>query len=206
MVCTRCGNTIADNTIVCPACGAVNPQPQTHAEPSTSYGQYAPGSQEEHISSGASSISPQAGRATPHQAGYSSPHASHPGYAPAYNAAPLYRQATFAQGFTVSNKNDTALIAEIILSLFGIFGVGWLMARETTVGIILLVCSFLIYWPLMLLGTVFTLGIGLVCLGPLAIGAIILNILLLNSVLKRKAASFILVPPSQQQMPPQYHP
>ncbi|MBV9707160.1 MAG: zinc-ribbon domain-containing protein, partial [Chloroflexi bacterium] len=36
-----------------------------------------------------------------------------------------------------------ALLKEIILSLLGIFGVGWLVAGETTVGIVLLVASFL---------------------------------------------------------------
>ncbi|MBV9231644.1 MAG: hypothetical protein JOZ18_20205 [Chloroflexi bacterium] len=127
-------------------------------------------------------------------------------YSPSYQAAPPYQAIPInyppASSFTVSNKNDSALIAEIILSLFGIFGVGWLMAGETTVGIILLVCSIVLYWPIVLVGTVATIGVGLICLGPLAIGAIILNALLLNNLLKRKAAQFVVMPPPP--MPPQY--
>jgi hypothetical protein len=99
------------------------------------------------------------------------------------------------RGTTFSNKNDGALVAEIILSLFGLFGIGWLMAGETTVGLILLICSIIIYWPVMILGTIFTFGFGLLCLGPLAIAAIIVNIILLNNVLNRKAAKFIVTPP-----------
>lgn len=98
-------------------------------------------------------------------------------------------------GATFSNKNDGALVAEIILSLFGLFGIGWLMAGETTVGVILLICSVIIYWPIMILGTIFTFGIGLLCLGPIAIAAIIVNIILLNNVLNRKAAKFVVMPP-----------
>jgi hypothetical protein len=109
--------------------------------------------------------------------------------------------------YTATNSNNNALVVEIILSLLGIFGVGWLLAKETTVGIILLACSILVYWPLIFLGTVFTFGLGLICLGPMAIAAIIINIVLLNSILKRKAAQCIYSqqPPSQHipPMPPQ---
>jgi TM2 domain-containing membrane protein YozV len=87
-----------------------------------------------------------------------------------------------------TDKTDSALVAEIILSLFGIFGIGWLMAGETAIGVILLLGSFFFYWPVILLGAVVTDGFGLICLGPLAIGAIILNIVLLSSVLRHKAA------------------
>ncbi|GCE11598.1 hypothetical protein KTT_14570 [Tengunoibacter tsumagoiensis] len=100
----------------------------------------------------------------------------------------------------MSNKNDTALIAEIVLSLVGIFGVGWLMAGETTVGVLLLLGSFLLYWPLVILALIFTLGLGIFCLVPMAVGAIILNALLLNGVLNRKAMRFLILhgpPPSQ---------
>jgi TM2 domain-containing membrane protein YozV len=101
-----------------------------------------------------------------------------------------------------SDKKSAALIAEIILSLFGIFGVGWLIGGETTIGIILLVCSFLLYWPLVILGTLLTLGFGLVCLGPLAIGSIIVNALLLNSKLNHKTAPYVMVQSQGMPMPP----
>ena len=90
-------------------------------------------------------------------------------------------------------KNNNPLIIEVILSLFGIYGVGWLMAGETTTGIVLLICSFVIYWPFVILLIVFTLGLGLFCVVPLGIGAVILNAVLLNSRLNRKAAQITMV-------------
>jgi hypothetical protein len=70
--------------------------------------------------------------------------------------------------------------------LLGIFGVGWLLAGETAVGSLLLACSILIYWPMMILSTLVTLGFGLMCLGPLAVTCVICNTLLLNLCLKRR--------------------
>ena len=104
--------------------------------------------------------------------------------------APLY----VAQTPTISNNNSNALLLEVILSLFGIFGVGWLLAGETTMGIVLLVCSIVVYWPFMIFGTLLTFGLGLICLGPLAITAIIVNALVFNTILRRKAP--------QQPLPP----
>ncbi|GAC1359000.1 MAG: hypothetical protein NVS2B12_40950 [Ktedonobacteraceae bacterium] len=104
----------------------------------------------------------------------------------------------------VSTKNTSALIIEIVLSLFGLFGIGWLLAGETTIGVILLLGSIFIYWPIIILGTIFTFGLGLICLGPLVIGAIILNLLLLNTVLDRHATQYIISPQQMYtNMPPQ---
>lgn len=82
-------------------------------------------------------------------------------------------------------KNNTALLVEILCSFFGIYGVGWLMAGETTVGAILLVGSF-VYWIFAVVMIVSIIGIF--CLIPLGIGLFILNIIMLNSRLDRKAA------------------
>jgi hypothetical protein len=105
-----------------------------------------------------------------------------------------------ARPTSASVQDDGVLLKEIILSLLGIFGIGWLIAGETTVGIVLLLASFLLYWPIMLLGTVFTLGLGLICLGPLAISAIIVDAILLNAALKRKARRILPVVPPPSQM------
>lgn len=107
---------------------------------------------------------------------------------------------------TPAPKNNNALVVEVIASLFGIYGIGWLMAGETTTGILLLVGSFVLYWPIFILGTLFTLGIGLLCLIPLAIAAIIVNTILLNNRLNRRTANVTVVvppPPQQMRMPPQ---
>jgi hypothetical protein len=90
--------------------------------------------------------------------------------------------------FTSASSYDKALAVEFILSLFGIFGIGWLLAGKTVIGLLLLACSILIYWPMMILGTLFTLGFGLMCLGPLAVSCVICNALLLNLCLKHKTA------------------
>jgi hypothetical protein len=193
MVCKRCGKVLPDSATVCSACGTVNGSAWENAQSATGYGQYwqestdAPHSYQQ-SSSASSSYRP----------GYMPPPPG-PGYASSYQAIPIFssQQGTMH----VSDKNSNALIAEIILSLFGVFGVGWLMAGETVTGVILLVCSFIVYWPIMIVGTILTFGLGLICLGPIAIGAIILNILLLNSVLNRKATRFVVVPPSPYAAP-----
>jgi hypothetical protein len=123
------------------------------------------------------------------------------GYA---NPAPNYSTVNVViNNGGVSNKNTAALVVEVIASLFGIYGIGWLMAGETTTGVLLLIGSFVLYWPIFIVGSILTLGLGLFCLGPLGIAAIIINAILLNNTLNRKAAQVAIVPPMQQ-MPPQY--
>jgi hypothetical protein len=132
------------------------------------------------------------------------------GYPPPYtNQPPTYGTVNVSvyNNVNSSNKNTAALVVEVLLSLlFGIYGVGWLMSGETTIGILLLVGSFVLYWPMFILGTIFTVFLGLICLIPLGIAAVITNAILLNNVLNRKAAQVtVVVPPVQaQQMPPQY--
>lgn len=123
------------------------------------------------------------------------PQANGSGYAPNATNTPVFT--------TMAPRNEGALIVEVLLSLFGIFGVGWLMAGETTVGSLLLTCSFVVYWPIMLLGTLFTFGIGLICLGPLTIAAIIVNALLLNRALTSKPVHYVVMPPPPMPLPPQ---
>ncbi len=193
MICKRCGNDLSENISVCPTCGAVFDRPKMSTQQSTSYGQFpqqdfgAPPDQRGDPRfapppAGTSQSPPySAQQATP---GYILPHyQNRPGYTPFLNSPPP------------SFRNDTALIAEIILSLFGLFGVGWLIAGSTAIGIILLVCSVFIYWPLMIGGAMITRGLGLLCLGPIAIAAIILNTLFLSISLKRKATRFTATPP-----------
>ena len=88
-----------------------------------------------------------------------------------------------------STKNKTPLVVEILLNLFlSLYGVGWLMAGETVVGVILLIGSFFLYWPALIVGIIFTFGLGIFSFGALALGLIILNAVLLNNYLNRKAA------------------
>jgi hypothetical protein len=186
--CERCGNEIPDNIAICPNCGTVTFKAKENPSPATTYGPY---------SEGYSGASP--GYADNIQRNYPAPHSQdyrsrqqNYSYGQSYHASPMYQQATF--NVTVLHTNtSTPLIVELLLSIFlGIFGVGWLIAGEVAVGVILLVCSLFIYLPLLILSifiAFFTFGLSLFCTGPMVIGAIVLNAILLNNRLKRKAAS-----------------
>src|SRR5713226_5695682 len=61
-----------------------------------------------------------------------------------------------------STKYRTPLVVEILLNLFlSLYGVGWLMAGEITVGVILLIGSLILYWPALIFGIIFTFGLGI---------------------------------------------
>ena len=201
MTCKRCGNEITNNSTICPHCGTNISQAQAK-QPATEYGSFFQGEM------GWAPPYQQDGyfRPQPGSNGPAYPHYMPPGqpFAPPY--PPLSTQYVPGPSiqFTMINtgKNDSALAAELILSLFGIFGIGWIMGGETTLGIILMVCSFFIYWPIMILGTAFTFGTGLILLGPMAIGAIIINAILLHTTLKRKAQRAFMMQQQAMHIPP----
>lgn len=195
MFCDRCGKEIAQTATECPFCGMPTEHEVHYTQPSAYQVQQGP-PQDDLSSFGGPPL---------YQAGYSAvpPQVQQAGYMPLPQQVPGYAPASFAPLYPPVNVmvhntgSDASLAVEIVLSLFGLFGIGWILGGETTMGIILLLCSIFIYLPIMILGTVFTLGIGLICLVPLAIGAIILNALLCNRALKRRAARLIVVQPTQ---------
>ncbi len=211
MFCDRCGNEIADRTIVCPVCGTPTEHEAQYMQPSSYQMQQGQPPQNDLSNFGGPS---------PYQMGYRPTVAQQPiGFMPpVQQQVPGYAPNTYASTYlpqgnvTIVQQNsgsDAPLIVEVLLSLFGLFGVGWLLGGETTIGVILLVCSVFIYWPVMILGTLFTFGIGLICLGPLAIGAIILNAILCNNALKRRASRVIVMqstPPPHTMQPPMQRP
>ena len=200
MICERCGKEMPDTAAVCPSCGTASSFARSGTATPTDYGQpssaYPPSSYAQGYGQQPLYTPPQPDYAPQQNYGqsYNVPPAAYPPVSVNVNiGAPIVPVTPVA-----SPGNSGAIIAEVLLNLFlGIYGVGWLMAGETTTGIILLVCGIFLYWPIMVLGTIFTLGIGLLCLGPLAIGAIILNAILLNNTIKRKSA-YILVQQVQQ--------
>ncbi len=200
MNCERCGARLPDHAAICPTCGTIT----STTPPSTNYGQYSSGGY-----NGPQQQQAAYGQGYGPQPGYMPPPQQNFGYTPQPNPVPIYQPAPVNVIVTnnppSTNKDSGPLIAEILLSLLvGIYGVGWLIAGETTTGVILLVCSFFVYWPIIILGTIFTLGLGLFCLVPLAIGAIIVNAILLNNVLNRKAswAMMMQANPVASQYPP----
>jgi hypothetical protein len=180
MNCERCGELLPENALACPKCG---------------------------VATSASQQRPQLPHYTPPQPGYMPPQQTYgygpqPGYMPpqqTYGYGPQFNPAPNAPGVNVTvvnnaHKSNTPVLVEVLLSLFlGIYGVGWLMAGETTIGITLLICSFVIFWPIVILSIVLTLGLGLFCVIPLEIGAVILNAVLLNSTLNRKTTQITMV-------------
>ncbi len=215
MNCERCGKEVSENTIICPSCGAVTSSAREPGQPPTTYGSYGDPQPMPTYDSGYSPAGPpQPPIYTPPS--YSSPQQNMSyGRAEPFRPPPMYQpgpiNVTVVNNFTTSsttNTNSGALIAEIILSLFGIYGVGWLIAGETTTGIVLLVCSFVLFWPLAIMIAIFTIGFGVFfCDLPLAVGGIILNAVLLNNALKRKAIQLPYPATIQaQQMPPGWRP
>ncbi len=202
MVCERCGSEIEDSASICSSCGSITTRARSASHQHTNYGHYPQNGFGEDFSS-QQGYRPQA--FAPPARDYAPPtrqeHTRYKRGAPEYQAAHNYQAHTTntpaAGGAMFTNKNNSALIAEIIFSLIGLFGIGWIIAGETVIGVILLLCSIFIYWPIMILGTIFTFGYGLICLGPISIAGIIINTLALNAVLNRKASS-IFVPHNPQ--------
>lgn len=219
MTCERCGKEMPDNMAICPSCGTITSAIQGRPQPPTNHGPYPSGGPpmggyEQGYSPQPGYMQPpqpgypplQQGYMPPPQQGYMQPPQPNYGYGQSYgnvpypgavnvnivNAAPP--PLVGVNVVTAPSTNNSAVLVEVLLSIFlGIYGVGWLMSGETTIGVVLLVCSFLVYWPVLIFGTILTLGIGLLCLGPLAIGAIIFNAIMLNNAIKRKASVQIIM-------------
>ncbi len=163
--CESCGGVIPDNALTCPNCG---------------------------VATSSSQQRPQFPHYTPPQQGYMPPQQNY-GYAPQLYPPP-YTPGVNVTVVNNANKSNTPVLVEVLLTLFlDIYGVGWLMAGETTTGIVLLICSLVIFWPIVFLSIVFTLGLGLFCVIPLEIGAVILNAVLLNNTLNQKATQITMV-------------
>lgn len=199
--CRNCGNPIPGTAAVCPNCGqsisAPPPTPQRSSYDPPQYG-YMPPSQPEYMSPQPEYMQPQSGYMPPQQQympppqqGYMSPQQQYmPPPQQGYMQQPPGGVNVTVVNTGTTQQSKTGLIVEIILSIFGIYGVGWLISGETTVGVVLLICSFVLYYPAMIILGIFTIGL---CDFPLAIGAIILNAVLLNNALNRKAAQQITI-------------
>jgi hypothetical protein len=70
------------------------------------------------------------------------------------------------------------VIVEAILAFFGIYGVGWLMAGETTTGVILLLTGLV--WDAVFVAAAFTV-VGLCCVVPLQLIFVALSAFQLNN-------------------------
>src|SRR5436305_13503366 len=132
MLCERCGKELPVDALTCPNYGTPTRAAQSTPSgyPSQQSG-YMPPPQSGYLPP----PQPGPGYMPPPQPGYSGYAPQQPGYAYGQQPQPGYGQGV---NVTVVNTapnqvNNTPLILEVILSLFGIYGVGWLMAGETTV-------------------------------------------------------------------------
>jgi ribonuclease E len=110
---------------------------------------------------------------------YATPPSPSPGYAAALQPAASAYVAPQARPV-----NTTPVIVEAILAFFGIYGVGWLIAGETTIGIVLLIAGFV--WDAIFVAAAFTV-IGLCCVVPLQLIFVALSAFQLNNRLRMRA-------------------
>jgi hypothetical protein len=121
------------------------------------------------------------------------PQGAHPTYPPAMSR-PLPSQplVSYAQPTPLAvsrssamtrprRRNGTPLAFEVLFALFGIHGVGWLMAGETLLGALMLAGSFL--W-LGVAGVAIAAGLGL-CVAPINIGFLIFSAVRLSRRVQR---------------------
>ncbi len=203
-ICESCGQHIPEGVLRCPSCGAALPastnptstgrsglQPENGKATSTWHGDLA--GFEEYIPP------LHAASDRPYRISASSPSQQDEAGPPLDTDTPSDESdtaylppMTFYTTRTYTGTFPAPLLVEILLSLFmGIFGVGWLMIGEVTTGVLLLVGSFLLYLPLVVVSFILAItsvGLSLVCTGPLAIGAVCLNAFFLHNRIKRKAA------------------
>lgn len=207
LTCERCGTEIPEQVTICPSCGTLisgtkistegesqqpsEPQKEgSNPFPGSAFAEYAPQARPIYERN----YVPQ----SPAKAGESSKE-SEAAQQPPDTEQPSTASRTYqpSQPYTFSirifNTNlTTPVLVETLLSLFlGIYGVGWLLAGEILIGILLLLASFIIYLPFMVISFIFasfSYGLTVLCTGPLAIGAIFFNVLMLNRTVKRKRA------------------
>ncbi len=231
--CKRCGYNISSDQIICPGCGSVSEQigPKEARK-------YEIGSEDQNSSPIYNEGYQQR---QPHQEsvvnGYSPP-SIHPAPPPIYplggvptpppSYIPIGQMYNIRQPLMIppavnvqffqqpSTPGVTPLIVEILCSLCGVFGIGWLIANKILPGLLLLLGSFMLYWPLAIVLVVATDGLGIFLVGPLSIVAIILNAVLLNKQLQQqRARQFFMaqpiythqmpqMPPPQMPLPPQF--
>jgi hypothetical protein len=76
-------------------------------------------------------------------------------------------------------EKTVPILLEVIPGLFGLFGIGWLVSGYTSTGLLLLIGG-LVFDVVMGIITVFTLGIGFLCWGPLIVVIMIVSAVMLN--------------------------
>ena len=104
---------------------------------------------------------------------------AYPPYSP-YSLPPTYPPYVYNPQ---QQDNSTAIVLEAILSLFGLYGIGWMYRGHVGAGIALLALGF-VWVAIAVVISIFTVGFGLLCIGPLHLIFIVGDVLLLNNTLR----------------------
>ena len=212
--CERCGTEIPEQVTICPSCGTLISGTKTSFEgetrqpselqnersnlfPGSAFAEYTP--QPRPMYERNYAAQPTARESDTSQE--SEPSSQPPETEPVSTSSHMYQPSQpFTFSLRIFNTDlTTPVLVEALLSLvLGIYGVGWLLTGEIPTGILLLLASFIIYLPLVLISFIFatfTFGLSMLCTGPLAISAILFNVLMLNRVIKRKHARYTMTQP-----------
>lgn len=94
-----------------------------------------------------------------------------------------FRPDAFSMRFFGATLSGPVIVEALLPLFLGIYGVGWLLAGEIVVGVLLLIGSLLLYLPLVVVSFILAIatgGLSLLCTGPLAISAICLDVYILH--------------------------
>ena len=215
--CERCGTEIPEQVTICPSCGTPisgtktsfegetqqpsEPQKEPHnlfpGSAFAEYAEYTP--QPRTVYERNYAAQPTARESDTSKE--SEPPSQTPETEPASTASHAYQPSqpsTFSLRIFNTNLTTPVLIEALLSLVLGIYGVGWLLAGEIPTGILLLLASFIIYLPLVIISFIFatfTFGLSMLCTGPLAISAILFNVSMLNRAIKRKRARYTMAQP-----------
>jgi hypothetical protein len=111
-----------------------------------------------------------------------------PSSTPGFTPQPGYTTPVNAVLHPLKNRSN-ALVLEILLGLFGLFGIGWMYSGNTTVGILLLT-GVMIWNCIALSSIILTGGFACICTIPVNLILVAISATLLNSYIKRHPELF----------------
>jgi hypothetical protein len=101
---------------------------------------------------------------------------------------PIAPQQYYAPPVVIVQQSDNsglAIVLEVLGGLFGLFGIGWLIAGETTTGLLMLIGGF-VWIGVAVVLSILTFGLFGFCLVPINLGAMITSAVMLNNKFKQK--------------------
>ena len=159
-----------------------NPPPDPQQYPPNYAPNYAPGyapPYSQPVSPTQPYSQPGYGQPSYGQPSYGQPGASSPPYASVAPAPyPAYAPPRPAGDVT------TALVLEAVCAVFGIYGIGWMYRGRVGTGILLLVLGFA-WAAFMAISVVVTGGLAAICVGPLHLVFIVIDVLQFNNAQRR---------------------